>query len=165
MFQGNDKEGTCSTQTEAIHTNRRSNSQIQQEMNIEDRRAMFKIAIWLTKVVPVAIFVVYAFRPLIDYYELEMLGYITSYVAGLSLLPLIMFYVLSYGLGMCKWHRMILHYLSVSTALQIYDYNVGLPLTAEELTFVHVFLSILFGILILNQYCKDHECCHKQKDV
>lgn len=121
-------------------------------MTHADRQRIYKVAIWLTKVMPVAISLVYVANTLCAFFGKDVPLF--SWVAAMSLLPLIMFYVLSYALNMCSWHRALLHYIAVTEAINQFDYHVGIPVDTYTMLSIHLFITILFAILVINRFVK-----------
>lgn len=121
-------------------------------MNHQDRQRVYKIAIWLTKVMPVAISLVYVANTVCALFGLDVPLF--GWIAGLSLLPLITFYVLSYALNMCSWHRALLHYIAITEAISQFDYHVGIPIDDDAMISIHLFVTILFAIIVINKFAK-----------
>ena len=124
-------------------------------MTHADRQRIYRVAIWLTKVMPVAISLVYVANTVCAF-----MGYdvpLFSWVAAMSLLPLILFYVLSYALNMCSWHRALLHYIAVTEAVNQFDYHIGIPFDTYTLISVHLFITVLFAIIVINRFAKRNE--------
>lgn len=104
---------------------------------------------------PVAISLVYVANTVCAF-----MGYdvpLFSWIAAMSLLPLILFYVLSYALNMCSWHRALLHYIAVTEAVNQFDYHVGIPVDTYTLISVHLFITVLFAIIVINRFAKRNE--------
>ena len=125
-------------------------------MKHEDRQRVYRIAIWLTKVMPVAISLVYVANTICAFLGIDVPAF--SWVGGMSLLPLIFFYVLSYALDMCSWHRALLHYIAVTEAINQFDYHVGIPIDDYALLSIHLFITLLFAIVVIMKFSqRKHE--------
>lgn len=111
-------------------------------------KALYKISLYLLEKIPMVIAVLY----LAD----TILGYITSrdfiiisILGGMSILPLIFFYVTSITFGFCKWHRMFLHYITVNETLAWYDHIIGIPLNDVNLFVLNLIIAGIFLFLII----------------
>lgn len=79
----------------------------------------------------------------------------------MSLLPLIYFYIASYRCKFCEYHRMFLHYIVVNNVLTIYDYYIGIPISADYLLDLHLIIAAICLFIILYLKLK-HESKHKK---
>lgn len=85
-----------------------------------------------------------------------------SFIAGVSVLPLLFLYLVSYVFQFCIYHRMFLHYVVVNNILTYLDYYIGLPISNGALFMLHILLIGLFLFLILYFYRKE-SCCRPSK--
>lgn len=81
---------------------------------------------------------------------------IVSAICGMSILPIIFFYVTSITFGFCKWHRMFIHYIVVNEALAWYDHLIGIPLNDVNLFMLNLIIAGIFLFLII--YFKFRVC-------
>jgi hypothetical protein len=77
-----------------------------------------------------------------------------SYIAGISLIPLVFLYVSSYVFRFCEYHRMFLHYIVMNNTISYLDYKIGIPVTNRDLLLIHVFTVGIYLFLILYLYVK-----------
>lgn len=124
-------------------------------MVVEERlksKLLYKIQLYLLKVLPMLIALAYLLNTILSLNGIDIPA--LSYIAGMSIIPLIFMYTSSYVFRFCGYHRMFLHYIVVNDIINIYDLYVGIPLDNRELLNVHVALAGLFLFLILYSYVK-----------
>ena len=90
----------------------------------------------------------------LSYYDIDVPS--LSYIGGVSILVVIKFYITSYTYRFCSYHRMFLHYILVTNIINIYDYNVGIPITNRELFILNMIIAGLSLFIIL--YLKFKVC-------
>ena len=82
---------------------------------------------------------------------------ILSYIGSVSLITLILLYLMSYVFRFCAYHRMFLHYTTLTWILNIIDLYIGIPI--GDLCYLCLQLSIA-GIslfIILYMYVKSNK--------
>ena len=124
-------------------------------MVVEERlksKLLYKIQLYLLKVLPMIIALAYLLNTILSLNGIDIPA--LSYIAGMSIIPLIFMYTSSYVFRFCGYHRMFLHYIVVNDIINIYDLYVGIPLDNRELLNIHVALAGLFLFLILYSYVK-----------
>lgn len=115
-------------------------------------KLLYKIQLYLLKVLPILIALAYLLNTILSLNGIDIPA--LSYIAGMSIIPLIFMYTSSYIFRFCGYHRMFLHYIVVNDIINIYDLYVGIPLDNRELLNIHVALAGLFLFLILYSYVK-----------
>lgn len=115
-------------------------------------KLLYKIQLYLLKVLPMLIALAYLLNTILSLNGIDIPA--LSYIAGMSIIPLIFMYTSSYVFRFCSYHRMFLHYIVVNDIINIYDLYVGIPLDNRELLNIHVALAGLFLFLILYSYVK-----------
>ena len=53
---------------------------------------------------------------------------ILSYIGSVSLVTLVLLYTTSYVFKFCEYHRMFIHYTTITWILNIIDLYIGIPL-------------------------------------
>ena len=117
------------------------------------RRLKYQLTIVAIKVIPILMATLMLVRSIL--YCLEIDVTLISYFSGISLLPLLFLYLVSYTFEFCNYHRMFLHYIVVVEALNYIDYYIGIPINYDELLRLHLIIAgiFLFIILYLHQKC------------
>lgn len=82
---------------------------------------------------------------------------VLSALSGMSLLPLLFFYLASYAFKFCQYHRMFLHYILANNVITWFDYWIGIPVSTMTLLAIHISLIGLLLFLVL--YFHQKECC------
>lgn len=84
------------------------------------------MALYLIKVIPMLLSGICLLNTVCSYYGIDLV--VLSYIGSTSLLSIIMLYLMSYVFRFCIYHRMFIHYVTVNTVLNAYDYHIGIPL-------------------------------------
>lgn len=92
---------------------------------------LYKVELYLLKIIPIVLACIHLANTVLSYYGIDIILF--SYIGSVSLIPLIFLYISSYVFKFCEYHRMFLHYIVVNNAINIYDYYVGISITAKEL--------------------------------
>jgi len=83
---------------------------------------------------------------------------VLSHICGMSLLPWLFILIATYVFRFCTYHRMFLYYILVSDVINIFDYYVGIPLSAYNMVMLHFNIAGIFLFLVLYHYVK----CNKE---
>ena len=113
-------------------------------MVVEDKlksKLMYKIELILLKILPILMVICAICNSILSYFDIDLT--IFSYIGGVSLLPLIFFYLSSYVFKFCEYHRMFLHYITISDCINWLDYFVMIPISDINLL---ILLVSLFGM-------------------
>ena len=122
------------------------------EVNLNNHKTLYKIELWLLKVIPMLMALNTLSNSILSYFNIDLT--IFSYIGGVSLLPLIFFYLSSYVFKFCEYHRMFLHYILIIDCINIYDYHIGFPLNDLEYLCLHIIIAGILLFLILYLYLK-----------
>ena len=127
---------------------------------MEERYTSFvlhKYVLFLLKVIPMLMALTCLLNTLLSYYDID--APILSFIGGVSILPLLFFYLASYAFRFCAYHRMFLHYVVVNWGLNIIDYYWGIPVSDKGLFLLYMVITGIFLFLILYFYLK----CRKKQ--
>lgn len=125
-------------------------------MAVEERlrnKTLYKPELYLLKVIPMLLALIAFLNTVLSYFDIDLV--IWSYIGRVSLLPLIFLYMSSYVFKFCEYHRMFLHYVVVTSVLNVYDYYVGIPISDRELLVLHMIVAGISLFVILYLYVKD----------
>lgn len=128
--------------------------------NAEERlksKALYKIELYLIKVIPVLLAGICVFNTVLSYYDIDWP--ILSYIGGISILPLLFLYISSYVFRFCSYHRMFLHYISLNWVLDIVDYYWGIPVSDKEMFMIYWIITGIFLFFILYLHQKEKGKC------
>ena len=115
-------------------------------------RVLYKTVIVAIKVIPILIATLFLVRSILSCIDVDVTW--LSYLCGMSLIPLLFMYLVSYAFKFCTYHRMFLHYIVVNDAINYIDYYIGIPLQYHELLRLHIIIAGIFLLLIIYYHQK-----------
>ena len=115
-------------------------------------RVLYKAVIVAIKVIPILIATLFLVRSILSCIDVDVTW--LSYLCGMSLIPLLFMYLVSYAFKFCTYHRMFLHYIVVNDAINYIDYYIGIPLQYHELLRLHIIIACIFLLLIIYYHQK-----------
>lgn len=123
-------------------------------MDVEESlsRVLYKAVIVAIKVIPILIATLFLIRSILSCIDVDVTW--LSYLCGMSLIPLLFMYLVSYAFKFCTYHRMFLHYIVVNDAINYIDYYIGIPLQYHELLRLHIIIAGIFLLLIIYYHQK-----------
>lgn len=123
-------------------------------MDVEESlsRVLYKAVIVAIKVIPILIATSFLVRSILSCIDVDVTW--LSYLCGMSLIPLLFMYLVSYAFKFCTYHRMFLHYIVVNDAINYIDYYIGIPLQYHELLRLHIIIAGIFLLLIIYYHQK-----------
>ena len=123
-------------------------------MDVEESlsRVLYKAVIVAIKVIPILIATLFLIRSILSCIDVDVTW--LSYLCGMSLIPLLFMYLVSYAFKFCTYHRMFLHYIVVNDAINYIDYYIGIPLQYNELLRLHIIIAGIFLLLIIYYHQK-----------
>lgn len=124
------------------------------EGNSLRNRDLYKIELYLLKVMPMLLAAIYLVNTVLSYYDIIIP--VLSYIGGLSLIPLVFMYTSSYVFRFCSYHRMFLHYIVINDLINLTDYYYTLPISDWELFILHMSIAGVSLFIILYLYVKGH---------
>ena len=119
-------------------------------------RRLYKLMIGALKILPMLLAVCTIINTGFDFFGIK--SELMSFLAGVSLFPILFLYISSFVFQFCIYHRMFLHYVIANNLLTYIDYYVGLPVSNGALFMLHIVLIGIFLFLILYFY-KKAQCC------
>lgn len=111
---------------------------------------LYKIFLYLIKVIPMIIAVLFILNSVLSYFNVDVI--IFSYIGGISVLSLLFFYLTSYVFNFCNYHRMFLHYISITWIINIIDCYIGIPLNNLNYLCLQMIIAGIFLFIILYLY-------------
>ena len=93
-------------------------------------RRLYKIEIYLLKILPALIACIYLLNITLSYFCIEVKA--LNYIGHLSIIPMIFIFVSSYVFKFCEYHRMFLHYVVITWIINTIDYYIGIPINDLE---------------------------------
>lgn len=124
------------------------------EENSLRNKSLYKIELYLLKVMPMLLAAIYLINTVLSYYDIVLPA--LSYIGGLSFIPLLFMYISSYVFRFCSYHRMFLHYIVINDLINLIDYYYTLPISDWELLILHMSIAGISLFIILYLYVKSN---------
>ena len=122
------------------------------EGNSLRNKDLYKIELYLLKVMPMLLAAIYIINTVLSYYDIVLPA--LSYIGGLSFIPLLFMYISSYVFRFCSYHRMFLYYVVINDLINLIDYYYTLPISDWELFILHMSIAGISLFIILYLYVK-----------
>ena len=117
-----------------------------------DRITLHNLEIKTIKVIPMFLALVAVANTTLSYFDIDWP--ILSYIGGVSILPLIFLYLSSYAFQFCEYHRMFLHYVTLTWILNIIDYYWGIPVSDKNMFLIYMVITGVFLFIVLYMYIR-----------
>lgn len=91
----------------------------------------------------------------LSYFDIDLP--ILSYIVGNSILTIVYFYITSYVFRFCSYHRMFMHYTTITWMINIADLYIGIPIGDLPYLLVQLIVAGICLFLILYLYVKSHK--------
>jgi hypothetical protein len=122
-------------------------------------KLMYKLTVLSLKVLPMLLSLFYFIGVISSICNVEVAW--VSYISGMSLIPLLFMYLVSYVFKFCAYHRMFLHYITFNMIVNCIDWYVGIPINNRMYFALFMIISCIFLFVILYLYLKsrrDEKC-------
>lgn len=113
-------------------------------------RKLYMVELSLLKWLPSLIALVYFTNTLFSLFSIDLP--ILSYIAGVSLIPIVFIYISSYVFQFCVYHRLPLHYVVVNIIICSFDYYIGIPIHNKFIIILHCFVFLIFIFIMTLLY-------------
>lgn len=91
----------------------------------------------------------------LSYFGIDVV--ILRYIGSVSFITLLLLYVTSYVFKFCEYHRMFIHYTTVTWILNIIDLYIGIPISDVGYLGVQLIVAGISLFIILYLYVKSHK--------
>ena len=112
-------------------------------------RALYKIELFLIKTIPYLLAIFYLLNTTLSYFYIDIP--LISYIAGVSLLPLLFLYISSFVFRFCIYHRLPLYYIFINWIITVLDYYLDFT-RYYETTILVDFITAGITILLIVYY-------------
>lgn len=109
---------------------------------ISVNKSLYKIFLGLVKVIPNILAVLKIITLILNYYKLPT--FIFTCVGGTSIITLILLYLISFIFRFCGIYRLSLNYVSLITALSIFDWYIGIPASIKTIWRIYATITGIF---------------------
>ena len=109
------------------------------------QKSLYKIELYIIKIIPCVLTLFYLINTALSYFYIDIP--LISYIAGVSLLPLLFFYITSFVFRFCIYHRLPIYYIFSNWLIIILDYYLDFTKYYETTILISL---ITAGITILS---------------
>ena len=118
-------------------------------------KLLYKIELYLVKVIPMVYALLSLLNITLSYFDINV--DILSYIGSVSLVTLLLLYVTSYVFKFCEYHRMFIHYTTVTWILNIIDLYIGIPVSDIGYLGIQLIVAGISLFIILWLYVKGNK--------
>ena len=123
------------------------------EVNLN--KELYKIQLYLLKVIPMVMAFICLLNSTLSYFDIDLP--ILSYIAGNSILTIVYFYITSYVFKFCSYHRIFMHYTTITWIINIIDLYIGIPIGDLPYLLLQLIVAGICLFIILYLYVKNHK--------
>lgn len=131
-----------------VEVNLRKETHISAEEKLKSKD-LYKAMLGSVRIIPILISGIYVLNTILSYFGIDWEGF--SYIVQFLFIGFT--YISSLTLRFCKYHRVFIHYITLTLILNIIDYHWGLPFSDRNLFLMYMVLAgfALFVALYLHQ--------------
>lgn len=118
-------------------------------------KALYKIQLYLLKVIPMVMAFICLLNTTLSYFDIDVPA--LSYIASNSILTIMFLYISSYVFKFCEYHRMFMHYTTVTWILNVVDEYISIPIGDLPYLLVQLIIAGVSLFIILYLYVKSHK--------
>ena len=115
-------------------------------------KTLYKIQLYLLKVIPMVMAFICILNSVLSYFDIDLP--ILSYIVGNSFLTIVYFYITSYVFKFCSYHRMFMHYTTITWIINIVDLYIGIPIGDLPYLLLQLIVAGISLFIILYLYVK-----------
>ena len=121
----------------------------------------YKLFVIIIKFIPIIWSAMIFVNTILRLFGIEL--YIFTVIGGVSFTSLLAYYVASYLLHFCDYHRMFLHYITAVTIINTIDLYFTIGFIANNLLILVMIITFIFLIITLYKYLKSKR--HVDKNI
>ncbi len=118
-------------------------------------KTLYKVQLYMLKAIPMVMTFICLLNTTLSYFDIDVP--VLSYIASNSILTIIFFYISSYVFRFCEYHRMFIHYTTITWILNIIDTYIGIPIGDLPYLLVQLIIAGISLFIILYLYVKSHK--------
>lgn len=118
-------------------------------------KTLYKIQLYLLKVIPMVMAFICILNSVLSYFDIDLP--ILSYIVGNSFLTIVYFYITSYVFKFCSYHRMFMHYTTITWIINIVDLYIGIPTGDLPYLLLQLIVAGISLFIILYLYVKSNK--------
>ena len=119
---------------------------------LRENKYLYKIVLYLIKVIPIITSLGFLINTILSYFCVDL--EIFAHLCGVSIFTIIFFYLTSIAFHFCRYHRMFIHYITLTWLLRLYDYYIGIPSDNLHLLLFYLAITGIFLFIILYEHQK-----------
>lgn len=118
-------------------------------------KLLYKIELYLVKVIPMIYALLSLLNTTLSYFNIDVV--VLSYIGSVSFVTLLLLYITSYVFKFCEYHRMFIHYTTITWVLNIIDLYIGIPVSDVGYLGIQLIVAGISLFIILWLYIKNHK--------
>lgn len=118
-------------------------------------KTLYKIQLYLLKVIPMVMAFICILNSVLSYFDIDLP--ILSYIVGNSFLTIVYFYITSYVFKFCFYHRVFMHYTTITWIINIVDLYIGIPIGDLPYLLLQLIIAGISLFIILYLYVKSNK--------
>ena len=115
-------------------------------------KLLYKLTLQIFKIIPMIYALLGLLNTVLSYFDINV--DILSYIGSVSLITLVLLYMISYVFKFCEYHRMFIHYTTVTWVLNIIDLYIEIPVSNFCYLGIQLIIACISLFIILLLYCK-----------
>ena len=119
------------------------------------QKSLYKIELYIIKVIPYILALFYLVNTALSYFYIDIP--LISYIAGVSLLPLLFFYITSFVFRFCIYHRLPIYYIFSNWIIIVSDYYLDFTKYYETTVLISFITAGITILLMVYFKFKKHE--------
>lgn len=118
-------------------------------------KSLYKIELYLMKIMPMLYALLSLLNTVLSYLDIDCV--ILSYIGSVSFITLLFLYITSYVFKFCEYHRVFIHYTTITWVLNIIDLYIGIPISDVAYLGVQLIVAGICLFTILYLYVKSNK--------
>lgn len=118
-------------------------------------KSLYKIELYLMKTMPMLYALLSLLNTVLSYLDIDCV--ILSYIGSVSFITLLFLYITSYVFKFCEYHRVFIHYTTITWILNIIDLYIGIPISDVAYFGVQLIVAGICLFTILYLYVKSNK--------
>ena len=118
-------------------------------------KSLYKIELHLMKIMPMLYALLSLLNTVLSYLDIDCV--ILSYIGSVSFITLLFLYITSYVFKFCEYHRVFIHYTTITWILNIIDLYIGIPISDVAYLGVQLIVAGICLFTILYLYVKSNK--------
>lgn len=105
-------------------------------------KEFYKVFLGFIKIVPNILAVAKIIGLFLSYFQIT--SFALTCIGGTSIVFILLLYAISHTFNFCGTHRLSLHYVTLITALTVFDWYIGIPITVDMLYTLYFCITGVF---------------------